>query len=122
GPLRASAHWVTTRRLTLVGWPGLFAQALIGLPRGDSRWSGGRASSRKRSSGGPPLAVTACQLREHAPEGNAPAGEQHHAVKPQVGGLRDHPLVTLSADRGGHDLDGLLADLPADLRLPVGEE
>ena len=93
-------------------------------PHGEARAGAARASRRavRTRAGRAPLAVTACQLREDAPQGNAPAGEQHHAVKPQVGGLRDHPLVALATERGGHDLDGLLADLPADLRLPLGEE
>src|SRR5262249_32281929 len=49
-------------------------------------------------------------------------GQQHHAVKPEIRNLRNEPLVSLFPEGGRHHLDGLLSDLPADVRLSLAEE
>src|SRR5262249_37675652 len=69
-----------------------------------------------------PLRTTPTELGEDTPQGYSASGEQHHAVKPEIGDLGDEPLISLAAERRRHDLDGLLADLAGDVRLASGEE
>ena len=61
------------------------------------------------------------QLFENPPERNAPRGEQHHGVEPEIGNLGHDARVALASQRRRHDFGCFLADLPADLALPDGK-
>src|SRR5512134_1787908 len=61
------------------------------------------------------------QLREHVVGAEVMPCQQHHAVKPQVGGFA-HDLQFITALGGKHRLGRLLRDLLQDRILPLREQ